>query len=137
MRSQIKMKKPISINCLILFILFSNLMIYILFFKINDNGRLNQLEGNYLQIKLNGVHSPINITGNNDFTPSNGVSSGDGTFDSPYIIKDLIIELDGSGNCIYVNNTNAFFTIQNCTLKISGSVIDETTIKFNNSVEIR
>jgi len=126
------MKRHVSINYLILFILFSNLTIYILFFEINDNGRLNQIEGNNLQIKLNGIHSPINITGNNDFTPSNGVSSGDGTYENPYILKDLIIEVVGSGNCIFINNTNAFFIIQNCTLKNYGLVIDRTTIKFNN-----
>lgn len=126
------MKKPISINCLILFILFNNLMIYCLFFESNDNGRVTQIEGTNFQIKLNGIHSPINITGNNDFTPSNGVSSGDGTFDNPYIIKDLIIEVVSSGNCIFINNTNAFFKIQNCTLKNSGLAIDRRTIKFNN-----
>ncbi|MFX1554520.1 MAG: hypothetical protein ACFFBV_11395, partial [Promethearchaeota archaeon] len=122
------MRKHVSINYLILFILFNNLALYAFFFVPNDNGRLNQREGIYSQINLNGVHSPINITGNNDFTPSNGVSSGDGTFENPYIIKNLIIEVVGDENCIFINNTNVFFRIQNCTLKNSGVVIDKTTI---------
>ncbi|TKJ16594.1 MAG: hypothetical protein CEE43_19660 [Promethearchaeota archaeon Loki_b32] len=126
------MKKLNSINYLILFILFSNLTIFILFFEFNNYGRLIQVEANNLQVKLNGISSPINITGNNDFTPFNGVSSGNGTYENPFIIEDLIIEVDGPQNCIIINNTDVFFKIQNCTLKNSGLATDKTAIRFNN-----
>ena len=126
------MKKLNSINYLILFILFSNLTIFFLFFEFNNYGRLIQVEANNLQVKLNGISSPINITGNNDFTPSNGVSSGNGTYEDPFIIEDLIIEVDGPQNCIFINNTDVYFKIQNCTIKNSGLATDKTAIRFNN-----
>jgi len=126
------MKKLNSINYLILFILFSNFTIFFLFFEFNNYRRINEIEEKDPQIKLNGNHLPINITGNNDFTPSNGVSSGDGSYETPYIIKDLIIEVDYPQNCIFINNTDVYFKIQNCILKNSGPAIDKTAIRFNN-----
>ncbi len=125
------MKKLNSINYLILFILFCNFTIIFLFFEFNNYTRISEIEEKDPQIKLNGI-TPINITGNNDFTPSNGVSSGDGSYETPYIIEDLIIEVDGPQNCIFINNTDVFFKIQNCTLKNSGIAGDKTAIRFNN-----
>ncbi|MCK4779354.1 MAG: hypothetical protein KAT57_04165, partial [Candidatus Lokiarchaeota archaeon] len=126
------MKKLNSINYLILFILFCNFTIIFLFFEFNNYRRISEIEEKDPQIKLNGIYSPINITGNNNFTLSNGVSSGDGSYETPYIIKDLIIEVDGPQNCIFINNTDVYFKIQNCTIKNSGPAIDKTAIKFNN-----
>ena len=82
----------------------------------------NRAESNSFQINMGSLHSPIHITGNNDFTPGNGVSSGAGTSEAPYIIRDLIIEQDVDQNCINISNTDVFFKIENCTLKNSGSV---------------
>ena len=132
MQSLIKMKKLNSINYLILFILFSNLTFFFLFFEFNNYRRINEIEEKDPQIKLNGSDLPINITGNNDFTPSNGVSDGNGTYENPFIIEDLIIEVDVPQNCIFINNSDVYFKIQNCTLKNSGPAIDKTAIKFNN-----
>ena len=126
------MKKLNSINYLILFILFSNLTIFFLFFEFNNYRRINEIEEKDPQIKLNRIYSPINITGNNDFNSSNGVSSGDGSYETPYIIEDLIIEVDGPQNCIFINNTDVYFKIQNCTIKNSGLATDKTAIRFNN-----
>ena len=112
MQSLIKMKKLNSINYLILFILFSNFTVFFLFFEFNNYRRINEIEEKDPQIKLNGSHLPIYITGNNDFNSSNGVSSGDGSYETPYIIEDLIIEVDSPQNCIFINNTDGYFVLK-------------------------
>lgn len=126
------MKKQEIINFLIILFVFNVFAFSAIFFESNNFKILNRIEGNGLQIKVGGIHAPINISGNNDFTPSNGVSSGIGTYENPYIIRDLIIEIDGPPNCIFINNTSVFFKIENCTLKNSGSGVGNFTIKLNN-----
>ncbi|MFX1393663.1 MAG: NosD domain-containing protein [Promethearchaeota archaeon] len=75
---------------------------------------------------------PIFIDGNNSFTPENGVSNGAGSRDDPYIIKDLNIQTDENESCIFINNTNAYFKIINCTLINSNPMPNNSTIKLNN-----
>jgi len=64
-----------------------------------------------------GNHPPIYINGNENFTIENGVSSGSGTFEDPYLICDWIIAGNGM-NCdgIFIENTNVFFMIRNCNI---------------------
>lgn len=126
------MKKQVSIKYLILLFLFNTCTAAALILGFNNFNTLNQVESNSFQINIGSIHSPINITGNNDFTLANGINSGAGTYEDPYIIRDLIIDVDGPKNCIFINNTNVFFKIQNCTLKNSGSAVGKTTIKLNN-----
>jgi len=61
-------------------------------------------------------HLPVRINGDAEFTAHNGVSGGDGTLASPYLIENLIIDGYGYGYCIYIGNTTAHFTIRNCTI---------------------
>ena len=42
--------------------------------------------------------------------------TGSGTEGDPYLIKDLHIDAWGVGDCIFIENTNAHFRIENCTL---------------------
>lgn len=114
------MKKQQIIYFLIILFILNVFTLSAIFLGNNNFKILNRIEGNGLQIKVGGIHASINISGNNDFTPTNGVSSGVGTIENPYLIRDLIIEVDGPQNCIFINNTNVFFKIQNCTLKNSG-----------------
>jgi len=123
------MKKQVAIKCLIVVFLFN---IFAISLGLDSFKALNQTESNSFQINMGSIHSPINITGNNDFTIGNGVSSGAGTYEEPYIIRDFIIEVDGPQNCIFINNTDVFFKIENCTLKNSGSTVGKTTINLNN-----
>ncbi|MCK5260719.1 MAG: right-handed parallel beta-helix repeat-containing protein [Thermoplasmatales archaeon] len=65
----------------------------------------------------NGNHPPIYIDGNDEFTPENGVTGGNGIENDPYIIEDWVIVGDGSiSEGIFINSTNAFFVIRNCSV---------------------
>lgn len=62
-------------------------------------------------------HPPIYINGNDNFTQENGVTGGNGTEIDPYIIENWIIVGDGlDGDGIFINRTNAYFIIRNCTI---------------------
>ena len=41
------------------------------------------------------LHSPIRISGDSDFTPENGVTSGTGTIEDPFVIEGLEISNEG------------------------------------------
>ncbi len=57
-------------------------------------------------------HDPILISSNSGFTSANGVTSGLGTFDQPYIISDWEITANTTAG-IHIRNTDKFFTISN------------------------
>ena len=64
-------------------------------------------------------HAPISIIGNNDFTLENGVTSGNGSADNPYIITNwnirvTIIDIFKGKHGISIKNTTAYFVIKNC-----------------------
>ena len=68
--------------------------------------------GNTHQNRLK-IHSSITINGNNDFTCKNGVTSGSGTINDPYVISNWKIHsLANPG--IGIRNTDAYFVIENC-----------------------
>lgn len=64
-------------------------------------------------------HAPIYIDGNDNFTLSNGVTSGSGTESDPYIIENWIMienyNVAGSHG-IKIENTSAYFVIRNCVI---------------------
>jgi len=62
-------------------------------------------------------HTPIHITGNNNFTSENGVISGNGTPENPYLIANW--EIDGAnteGYGIYIEFTTACCVISECKI---------------------
>ena len=61
----------------------------------------------------------VNNSGWEEFKDA-GKCIGNGTFSSPYIIKDLIINGEGLGNCIWIEDSDVYFIIENCTLFNSG-----------------
>lgn len=65
-------------------------------------------------------HSPIDIRGDGDFTPENGVVGGNGTIDNPYIIEGWEI-ITFSDTAIKVIQTSAYFIIRNCYLETGGA----------------
>jgi parallel beta-helix repeat protein len=59
------------------------------------------------------LHPPIYIVGNNQFTNANGVVSGSGTKNDPYIIENWEINASND-NGIEIKSTTAYFIIRNC-----------------------
>jgi hypothetical protein len=57
----------------------------------------------------------ITINGDDDLTAENGVSSGSGTEEDPYIIEDKNITMVSNGT-INIRDTDKFVTIRNCSL---------------------
>ena len=79
-----------------------------------------------------GNHPPIYINGNEDFTPENGVTGGNGTEENPFIIEDWVIVGNGSASDgIFINNTDLYFVIMNCTVS-NFSYMYDAGIAFNN-----
>ncbi len=101
------------------------------------------LSDNYLKVEsLSNVRiktciKVFNINGNAQLQAA--ASSGNGTYDDPYIIEDLVINEGGSSNfCIYIENTNAYFILRNCTATNGeeGITLDNVTnaLIMNNTV---
>ncbi|UCH89536.1 MAG: right-handed parallel beta-helix repeat-containing protein, partial [Thermoplasmata archaeon] len=62
------------------------------------------------------VREPIRINSDSEFIASNGVSSGTGTYEDPYIIDNNVISGADSGSCLYIGNTTKHFIVRNNTL---------------------
>jgi len=45
-----------------------------------------------------------------------GICTGNGTYSEPYVIEDLEIDGEGSGSGIFIENSDVYFRIENCTL---------------------
>ena len=61
-----------------------------------------------------------------------GICTGNGTYSDPYIIEDLEINGAGSGSCIFIENSEMYFRIENCTLFNSGEDYREAGINLVN-----
>ena len=72
--------------------------------------------------------SPINWA----WAVSQAWCSGSGTSGAPYVIENLIIDGEGIDNCIFIQNSNKHFIIQNCRLYNSGTVMFASGILFVN-----
>ena len=59
----------------------------------------------------------ILINGNEDLTPANGVTGGEGTEMDPYIIENWTIDVDSSGHGIHIQNTDKYLILRNCTVQ--------------------
>ncbi len=64
-----------------------------------------------------GNREPIYIYGDDDFTIENGVMSGSGTADAPYIIEGWRIDSPGADYGIYIDHTTAHFVIRDCVIE--------------------
>lgn len=67
-------------------------------------------------------HAPIEIYGDGDFTPANGVTGGDGSVSDPYVISGWEICGDAATGCgIYVESTTSFFEIRDVHINSTSS----------------
>ena len=64
-----------------------------------------------------GTREPIYIYGNDDFTIENGVMSGSGTVDDPYVIEGWRVDSPKADYGIYVDHTTAYFVIRDCVIE--------------------
>jgi parallel beta-helix repeat protein len=67
-------------------------------------------------------HSPIVIRRDAAFTPENGVRSGSGTPEDPYIIEGWAIDAAGGDLGIALFSTNAYVVIRNCAVQSAQQV---------------
>lgn len=87
-------------------------------------------------LKLSAVSGKIHIDNNWSATESTySWCTGSGTFSDPYVIEDLVIDGGGSGSCIWIENSDVYFNIENCTLYNSGNNWDDAGIKLATDVD--
>ena len=133
--------------------LFTLLIIFL--FSSTYNGRFSKYiitnenylefdEKNQVQIKQSGfwdlTGNPIYIddlaTGvgahNWTWAETQPWCSGSGNWTAPYIIEDVNIDGQDSGNCLEIRNSIVYFIIQNCILYNSGSSSSNTGLKLDN-----
>jgi len=77
------------------------------------------------------TNGPILIDGNDNFTLANGVKSGSGAENDPYIIENWAINASGAHG-ITIQNTTAYFIIRNCLVENGGGTYDG--IYFDNAI---
>lgn len=65
---------------------------------------------------LSKLSKKIHIDNNWSVAKAVGICTGNGTYSEPYVIEDLVIFGKDSGNCILIENSKAYFIIDNCTL---------------------
>ncbi len=143
MKSKLKKRVSIIIILISLGILFALTPIInnTLNFNVGNSGRSSESsdEINFYNknLKPSKISGPIII---DDTNPSHnwsvakgtGICTGNGTFSDPYVIEDLVIDGGGSESCIYIQYSDIYFRIENCTLYNSGG--DHTAgILLNNT----
>ncbi len=91
--------------------------------------------------KISAISAKIHI---DDEDPSSdwivakaaGICSGLGTRFNPYIIEDLIIDGGGSGSCIFIENSDVFFIIRNCSVTNSGNYFSQISQKYDGGISL-
>ena len=144
MRSKLKLKGYQSL--LIAIFIVSSIII-------NSQGKLSLVENTNQvdlyqltktginELRASAISGKITVVTNAGWInlKSAGKSTGFGTTSSPYVIKDLVIDGGGSGNCITIEDSDVHFKIENCSLYnlgdlgISLSNVDNGQL-INNSV---
>ncbi|MFW9971398.1 MAG: NosD domain-containing protein [Candidatus Odinarchaeota archaeon] len=101
---------------------------------ISTNLSFNRRSNNILSfddqiLKTSKISGKIHINGNSEWIDFKNVGncSGLGTSSVPYLIEDLVIDAEGIGSCIFIENSDVHFMILNCTLTNSGG-LDNTDL---------
>jgi parallel beta-helix repeat protein len=92
----------------------------------NTNAIFNAFTFNQVSYK---DHEPIYIHGNENFTEENGVTSGKGTAEDPYIIENWDIKCDFQDG-IVIRNVSIYFIIKNCYIH-DGSIKKDGIVFYN------
>ena len=81
------------------------------------------------------AHEPIYIFGNDGFTSKNGVVSGSGSADDPYIIEGWYIDASSTDYGIYIDHTTAHFVIRGCVVEMARDAAIYLNSVTNGSIE--
>lgn len=95
-------------------------------FKNNSPGNSDKITLNDENLKTSKISNPIYINDNDpnynwSVAEGAGICTGSGNSTHPYIIEDLIIDANGTGCCIQIENSDVYFRIENCTVYNSGA----------------
>jgi len=71
---------------------------------------------NRIYINQSGNSDRIFISNNWSAAEADGICTGSGTYSNPYVIRDKVINGNGSGNGIAIRSRNDYFRIENCTI---------------------
>jgi len=132
LKKEISHKKAFGIVVFLLFLILLGFIVQISLyanfssFKQQDNKNSKNLKTSYLS-------SPIFVDGNQDWEDlknNEDFCSGEGTSENPYIIKDLLINGESAKNCIFINNTDTYFEIKNCTVYNSDNGITLQNVSY-------
>ena len=79
-------------------------------------------------------HGVISISSDYEFTVANGVCSGSGTFDDPYVIEGWKIDAGDSRHGIRIHGTTRPFVIRNVT--VSGASAAAISLSYARNANI-
>ena len=118
MNSKAKSKIIILLTLGILFALLPIITTNLSFITGNSNNSSDysddiNLDNEYL--KISAVSGKIHIDNNWTAAKAAGICTGNGTYSEPYVIEDLVIDANGSGSGILIENSDVYFKIENCT----------------------
>lgn len=92
---------------------------------IHNNSKIStdsNVDDFHLRISKN--QSSIHIIGNSGWISYKNITNctGQGTYSDPYVIEDLVFNRSAYDYCIFIENSNVYFRIENC--KISNAEMD-------------
>lgn len=119
-----------------IFFAFSPIFIRNLMFFTRDHVMNSACEDNFDDeiLKFSVASRKIHIINNSgwlDFR-NDGNCTGSGTYSDPYVIEDLEIDGGGLGSCIWIENSNLYFKIENCSVYNSGEISNDAGIRLSN-----
>ncbi|MHA2009334.1 MAG: right-handed parallel beta-helix repeat-containing protein [Promethearchaeota archaeon] len=100
-------------------------------YEFNEN--VNEYKENLKSSKISGK---IHIDNNWTDVKAAGICTGNGIDSDPFVIENLIIDADGSGSGILIENSDVYVTIRNCTLQNSGFNMGGIRLSYVSNVEI-
>jgi parallel beta-helix repeat protein len=135
MKTKTKKKIPVVIifGIIFSFSLQSNFIInFTQIFSHKSSKYSDEINLDITNLKASKISGKIHIDNNWSAARDAGICTGNGTYSVPYIIKDLVIDGEGSGSCILIENSNVYFKIENCTVYNSGASSNDAGIKLSH-----
>jgi len=114
-------------------LVLSGILFGLLIFIISPVSTVFSDQDTILEPEISDISGKIVIDGNWTDAQSAGICTGEGSASDPYLIKDKEVNAGGVGNCITINNAYEYFMIQNCTIRNSGTMVDDTGIYIENA----